>query len=290
MSFLCCNLNAQQVETKTARFGEIVNVEAPKKEAPKKENPFSRDAKIFVRIALGGDILLDKKNSEKLISFSGAAAGWNATAVVGYQLTQKFSFGAGTGCYVQFAKYRQDYYAYNDDYYPRENYVTSPSLNSLPLFLNARIHLSEGSCQPFIDVKLGYMLGLNSVITDCKRTFINEHVSHGETIGDEYWYGVYDEWYQYDTYSKMQGFYGALTLGLSFKNFDLGFEIKPTTWKQNFEKVYHKEFRQNGLPDWEYEQTLQKHNKIEYKSGGSESKSFLQFGLKIAYTMPIKKA
>lgn len=286
MSFVCFNLNAQQVETKTARLGEVVNVNVEK---PKEDNSFTRDAEIFTRIGLGGNVLFGKKDGDKHMSLG--AAGWNATAVVGYQYTQKISFGAGFGYYMQFANYTQNYYAYNNDNHTEENSITSLSVNSLPIFLNARIHLSEGSCQPFVDVKLGYMIGLNRVVTDCQRIFTKVGETDQGGTGDDYWYGVYDEWNQYDTYSKMQGFYGVLTLGLSFKNFDLGLEISPITWKQEFEKVHHKEFRQNGLPDWEYGQTLGQHNETqELSSSDSEKKKYLQFGLKIAYTIPIIKA
>lgn len=283
MSFVCFNINAQQVETMTARFGEVVNVKKQKD-----NNSFTRDAGIFTRIGLGGSLLVEKKDGDKHMSLS--AAGWNATAVVGYQYTQKVSFGAGIGYYMQFANYSQNYYAYNNDVHMKGNSITSLPINSLPIFLNARIHLSEGSCRPFFDIKLGYMIGLNRAVTDCQRIFTKTGVIHEEGTGDNYWYGVYDEWNQYDTYSKMQGFYGVLAFGLSFNNFDLGLEISPITWKQDFEKVYHKEFRKNGLPDWEYAQTLGKYTETKELSGDSGKKRYFQFGLKIAYTIPIKKA
>lgn len=287
MSFVCFNLNAQQVETKTTRFGEIVNVKKPKN-----DSLFIRDAKIFARIGLGGSFLVEKKDSDKKFDVSSVAGGWNATALVGYQYNQKISFGAGLDFYAQFANYTQKYYAYDSDNQPSENHITSLSVKSLPIFLTARLYLNEKHHPFFADVKLGYMIGLNSVITDCQRTFNPDKVGvpYSEVTGDDSWHGVFDEWDQYDTYSKMQGIYFVVAGGWSFNNFDVEVEFSPITWKQEFEKVYHKEFRQGELPDWEYAQTLGQHNETEKLSSSSKKKTYLQVGVKIAYNIPIKKA
>ncbi|MCQ2316413.1 MAG: hypothetical protein MJZ85_06995 [Bacteroidales bacterium] len=285
MSFVCFNLNAQQVETKTTRFGEIVNVKKPKN-----DSLFIRDAKIFARIGLGGNFLLEKKDNDKKFDVSSVAGGWNATALVGYQYTQKISFGAGLDFYAQFANYTQKYYAYDSDKQLSENHITSLSVKSLPIFLTARVYLNESYRPFFADVKLGYMIGLNSVITDCQRTFTEVGHAYSEGTGDDSWHGVYDEWDQYDTYSKMQGIYFVGAVGKSFNNFDVEVEFSPITWKQEFEKVYHKEFRQGELPDWEYAQTLGQHNETNLLRSDSKKKTYLNVGLKIAYNIPIKKA
>lgn len=285
MSFVCFNLNAQQVETKTTRFGKIVNVKKPKN-----DSLFIRDAKIFARIGLGGNLLSEKKDSDKKFDVSSVAGGWNATALVGYQYTQKISFGAGLDFYAQFANYTQKYYAYDSDKQLSENHITSLSVKSLPIFLTARLYLNESYRPWFADVKLGYMIGLNSVITDCQRTFTEVGHSYSEGTDDDSWHGVYDEWDQYDTYSKMQGIYFVVAGGKSFNNFDVEVEFSPITWKQEFEKVYHKEFRQGELPDWEYAQTLGQHNETNLLRSDSKKKTYLNVGLKIAYNIPIKKA
>ncbi len=285
MSFVCFNLNAQQVETKTTRFGKIVNVKKPKN-----DSLFIRDAKIFARIGLGGNFLSEKKDSDKKFDVSSVAGGWNATALVGYQYNQKISFGAGLDFYAQFANYTQNYYAYDSDKQLSENHITSLSVKSLPIFLTARLYLNESYRPWFADVKLGYMIGLNSVITDCQRTFTEVGHSYSEGTDDDSWHGVYDEWDQYDTYSKMQGIYFVGAVGKSFNNFDVEVEFSPITWKQEFEKVYHKEFRQGELPDWEYAQTLGQHNETNLLRSDSKKKTYLNVGLKIAYNIPIKKA
>lgn len=280
-ALMCLNVNAQQVETVTVRHGEVGDIEIPK---PKKVKPakteFSREKGLLLRIDLGAQAILNQDFN---------AAGWNAFATVGYQLSPMISVGAGIGYFMNFTHYSKAYYLYNNDYNISHKHITTKPINSLPIYLNARVHFTQNRCQPFLDLKLGYMAGLNTVVTDCSVRYTSTGNYYANGTGASFWDGFWDSWHQYDTYSKMRGFYASLAFGLSIENFDICIEASPVWWLLHQEKVYHKEFRPNGLPDWEYEQTVAQRNTTQslMKSENYHSLTGL-IGLKIAYTIPFK--
>lgn len=278
------NVYAQEVQLKTASKGEVVEEIKPAK--PKKEKvktEFTREKGFYLRPEIGGGIYFGDKDG--VLSMPGF--GGMVTLDFGYQITRRISAGIGIG--YQFAKgnYSYNYYEYNNDYQPHQAKKSYKAINSVPIYADVRFYLSETKCQPYFDFKLGYMIGANEPVVDISRTFTSVGNSYEET-GSSYWYGVWDSWNQYDEKAKMSGFYGAVSFGLSIRNFGIGIEADLVRWAYQSDKTKHKEFRPNGLPEWEYEQSVANRNIVTPMMSSNEYYQYYgMVSLKLEYNIPL---
>ena len=151
--------------------------------------------------------------------------------------------------------------------------------------------MTETKVQPYLDVRLGYLIGIKRALVDVSRTYLETGMPYEGGTGNSYYSGVWDSWNQYDDYAKMQGFHGALAIGFSVKNgFGMCLEASLVRIVFESEKVYHKEIRTNGMPDWEYEELLSSKNQTKSLSSSAPyAKLNGMVSLKLEYNIPITK-
>lgn len=290
LSLVCESAFSQKIELKTVGKGEMVaGLKKVKPQKPQKEKKpkteFSREKGVYLRPELEGGVYLGNRNGYTYLPGIGGAFSLN----IGYQVAPAFAVGIGVGYQIAApGNMRYPYYLSNHDSDVRYKTQSSSPLQALPVYANIRFYMSNTKCQPFFDLKVGGIIGLKSSLVSIDRNFA--------TVGNEYydatneWYGIWDTWHQYDETAKMQGFYGTLTFGFTVRNFGIGLEASLMQWSYESEKSLHKEFRPNGIPEWEYEQTVSKMNETTHElSSGVYRKIRGMVALKLEYTIPFKK-
>lgn len=277
-----------KVQLQTVWKGAVIEeVKKPKPQKPKKEKvqtEFTRVKGFYLRPEIGGGIYFGEKNGNSYVP----GAGGMATLDFGYQITPAVSAGIGIG--YQFCKgsYSYNYYEYNGDHSQRSAKQSYKAINSIPLYADARVYLSDTKCQPYFDLKLGYIIGVSDPVVSVSRSYISTGNPYSSGSGDNYWYGEWDSWNQYDNKASMSGFYGALSFGLSIRNFGIGIEADLMRWVFQSDKNYHKEFRHNGLPDWEYDQVIAGNNVVEpVLTSGEYPQYHGMVALKLEYNIPL---
>lgn len=287
LSLVCGSAYSQKIELKTVGKGEMAagqkKVKPQKEKKPKTE--FSREKGFFLRPELGGGVYLGNRDGYTYLPGAGGSFALN----FGYQFAPSFAMGVGVG--YQFAMTGNVRYPYYLTIYDTDLMYTTQSsapMHSLPVYANLRLYMSDTKCQPFLDLKVGGIIGLKSSLVSIDRSYVS--VGNAFYEQESQWYGVWDSWHQYDETAKMQGFYGTVTLGFTVRNFGIGLEAGLMQWSYESEKTLRKEFRHNGLPDWEYEQTVSKRNTSEHElSSGVYRKMQGMVSLKLEYTIPFKK-
>ena len=288
MSLISGNVFAQTVKLQTVRKGEVVEEARkpkPKKVKPEKEKTeFSRAKGLYLRPEIGGGLYFGNKDGNSFVP----GAGGMITLDFGYQITPALSAGIGIGYQFAMGNYSYNYYEYNQDTHLREAKQTYKPLSSIPLYADFRVYLSDTKCQPYFDLKLGYIIGVTSQVVSSRRNYISTGNWYTDGSGANQWGGVWDSWNQYDDYAKMSGFYGALSFGLAIRNFGIGIEADLLRWTYESQKVFHKEFRHNGLPDWEYDQVVAGRNETQPGlSSGEYYRNHGMVSLKLEYNIPI---
>ncbi len=285
------NAWSQDLNRRTTRQWDVMEVAAqpkPKKEKKAKTpSEFSRKKGIYLRPEVGGGLFLTDDENGDLFS---PGFGAYAAVVANYQLTPMISAGLGVGYMCAWGSYSYSFYRYNNDIDRTSITTKYDPIAAVPVFANARLYLSGGKCQPFFDVKLGFMVGLNSSTVDVTRRYTSIGNPFTTTLSDgSSYYGATDTWNQYDDVAKLSGIYGGLAFGLSFRNFAVGIEADMVNWVYNQSKSQHVEVRPNGLPDWEYQSGLATHNTVTALGGsGDENKSRTLLSFRLDYNIPVK--
>lgn len=283
------NVSAQnKVQLQTVGKGAIVEeAKKPKPQKPKKEKvhtEFSRVKGFYLRPEIGGGFYFGEKDYHSYIPGFGGMA----TLDFGYQITPRISAGIGIG--YQFCKgsYSYNYYEYNSDNHTRNTKQSYKAINAVPLYADVRFYLSENECQPFFDLKLGYVFGASNPVVSVSRNFLSTGNPYLEGTGDTYLYGIWDSWNQYDEKAAMNGFYGSLSFGIAIRNFGIGIEADLLRWVYQSDKSYHKEIRPNGMPEWEYQQSISGRNEVRpILSSGEYAQFHGMVALKLEYNVPI---
>lgn len=288
LSLISGNVFSQNVQLKVAKKGEIVEKVKPQK--PKKEKvktDFTREKGVYIRPAIGAGVILGNNNGHIYSpGFTGIV-----DLNIGYQVLPSLAIGIGIGYQFATGQYSYSYYKYNNDENLREASGIIKPYHSIPIYANLRWYMTDTKVQPFLDLKLGYLIGVKNSLVNVSRNYVDVGVPEGSGSGSSYFFGVWDSWNQYDDYAKMQGFHGALALGFSVKNgFGLCLEASMLNIVYESQKVYHKEYRTNGMPEWEYEQSISKKNQEKSVSTSAPyAKLHGMLSLKLEYNIPIIK-
>jgi hypothetical protein len=288
LSFFSGSVFSQNIQQQTASHGELVEVLKPKKEKPKKEkviSDFTREKGVYIRPEIGVGGMLGNRYGN-LYSPGGAGL---VDVNVGYQLLPSLAIGGGIGFHFAMGRYTEWYYEYNEDMGASRHSVVTKPYCSIPIYANLRWYMTNTKVQPYLDIKLGYLIGVKSALVDVSRTYTEVGVPATTTSGS--YSGVRDTWYQYDDYAKMQGFHGTLAIGFSVKNgFGMCLEASMVRMVYNSEKTLHKEFRTNGMPEWEYDEVVGKSNSTTSVSHSDNyAKMHGMIALKLEYNIPISK-
>lgn len=288
LSLISSSVFSQNVQLQVAKKGEVVEAVKKKPQKPKKEKTdFTREKAVYIRPEIGAGVLLGNRNGHTYSPGFTGLVGLN----IGYQVLPSLAVGLGVGYQFAIGKYSYPYYNYNEEDFMTEASRTTKPYQSLPIYANVRWYMTETKVQPYLDLKLGYLIGVKKALVDVTRNYDDVGVPESSGSGANYFYGVWDSWNQYDDYAKMQGFHGALAVGFSVKNhFGMCIEASLVNIVYESEKVYHKEYRTNGMPEWEYEQVVSKKNTTKQLSSSQNySKLHGMLSLKLEYNIPIIK-
>lgn len=141
---------------------------------------------------------------------AGIHACFDAGTIVGWQLTPNLGLGLG-------AAYRggRNYFGFNDNFYSMYDEL-HPTL--LPVFITARLHLTNWNNQPFIGLRLGVPIGISDMAS----------TQYNSTYPD---YPC--------TLSAKGKVYFAIELGESFGDFDVNLYYEKYT--ASLEQVYRED-------------------------------------------------
>lgn len=285
LSLISGNVFSQNVQLKVAKKGEVVEKVKPKKEKVKTD--FTRERGVYIRPAIGAGVILGNNNGHVYSpGFTGIV-----DLNIGYQVLPSLAVGLGIGYQFATGQYSYSYYKYNNDMNMSEATNIIKPYHSIPIYANLRWYMTDTKVQPYLDLKLGYLIGVKSSLVKVSRSYVDIGVPEGSGSGSNYFYGEWDSWNQYDDYAKMQGFHGALAIGFSVKNgFGLCLEATMVNIVYESNKVYHKEYRKNNMPEWEYEQLLKNRNQEKSVSSSAPyAKLHGMLSLKLEYNIPIIK-
>ncbi|MBO6051495.1 MAG: outer membrane beta-barrel protein [Bacteroidales bacterium] len=290
LSLISSSVFSQNVQLQVAQKGEVVEAVKKKPEKPKKEKiktDFTREKGFYLRPEIGVGGMLGNRNGNIYSPGVVGMIGLN----FGYQVNHSLAVGIGLGYHMAMGQYSYWTYEYNNDMnMTRKTTVTKP-FQSLPIYANLRWYITDTKVQPYLDIRLGYLIGIKRALVDVSRTYLETGMPYSGGTGTSYYSGVWDSWNQYDDYAKMQGFHGTLAIGFSVKNgFGMCLEASLVRIVFESEKVYHKEIRTNGMPDWEYEDLLSNKNQTKSLSTSAPyAKLNGMVSLKLEYNIPITK-
>lgn len=272
------------LKTTKKKWGMVENYAPKPEKKPKVKTPFDRPVGYVLRPEVGGGLYLER---DIYGNITAPAYGAYAALNVNYQFNTFLSAGVGVGYQWAQGQYKYHFFKNNGD----ANSVTAMEITNLiysvPVYANARLYLTDTKVQPFFDAKLGFNIGLNRQLFDIDRIYQIYATPATNGNGDA---GITDTWIQYDDYAKIGGFHGGLAFGLSIRNFALSMAVDWVTWVYHSEKTNHVEFRQNSIPQWEYEKEWAKSNVVTPISESDNIRDRrAMVSLKLDYSFPLKK-
>ncbi len=220
--FILCVLLSTQIVAAQIISQKIKTVKYVEK--PKKEYPYAYKSgyRGFVEGALS-------------LNFDGYyMTGFDVLTTHGYQCGSLFYIGAGVGilgteeCISKGIETHYLDYGFNVNLQYQDE---STILFSVPIYADARLYMSKTKVKPFVDIKLGYMLPLNSkkhileIICDIPST--DRYSDHWSYSHDNDWYG-----HSHYTTIRYNGLYSQIGLGIESKHMTFGVHYSMRGYKE----------------------------------------------------------